>query len=100
MMMHSPDNLVDGERCEGGLSVASAPRFAMVGAGPTAAPWEDSLPAMDTPAPTPPPADTYQFLRSIVPPEPINQRQPSAPQSVYTAFVTVWLRLCPPLHRR
>jgi hypothetical protein len=35
--------------------------------------------------------DSYRLLRGMVSPEEINQRQPSAKQTVYTAFVTIWL---------
>jgi hypothetical protein len=42
------------------------------------------------------PADAYRLFRRLVPPERINQRQPSAAQAAYTAFVTAWL----PLHQR
>lgn len=45
-----------------------------------------------------PPTDTYRLFRRIVPPELINQRQPSASQAVYTAFVTVWLLIHQRLH--
>ena len=45
-----------------------------------------------------PPTDTYRLFRRIVPLELINQRQPSARQAVYTAFVTVWLLIYQRLH--
>jgi hypothetical protein len=45
-----------------------------------------------------PPAAAYQLFRRIVPPELINQRQPSAAQAVYTAFITVWLLIYQRLH--
>lgn len=47
------------------------------------------------PVPTP---DSYQLFRRIVPPELVNQRQSSASQAIYTAFVTVWLLLYQRLH--
>jgi hypothetical protein len=45
-----------------------------------------------------PPVDTYQLFRRLVAPDLINQRQPSARQAIYTAFVTVWLLLYQRLH--
>jgi hypothetical protein len=43
-------------------------------------------------------ADSYQLFRRIVPPDQINERQPSAKQAVYTAFVTIWLLVYQRLH--
>jgi hypothetical protein len=63
----------------------------------TAAP-SPPAPADPVAAPDPAPADTYRLFRRIVPPELINQRQPSASQAVYTAFVTVWLLIYQRLH--
>jgi Transposase DDE domain len=47
----------------------------------------------DASGPAAPPLDTYQLFRRLVPPELLNQQQPSAKQTVYTPFVTVWLLL-------
>jgi hypothetical protein len=44
------------------------------------------------------PADTYQLFRSLAPPDLLNQRQPSAKQAVYTAFITTWLFIHQRLH--
>jgi len=42
--------------------------------------------------------DAYHLFRRIIPPELVNQRQPSACQAIYTAFVTVWLLVHQRLH--
>ena len=50
-----------------------------------------------TPLPAPIP-DSYQLFRRIVSPDSINQRQPSASQAIYTAYVTTWLLVQQRLH--
>src|SRR5262245_45434194 len=68
------------------------PRHSEEAMSATAAAANPSRPADAAVNPTRP-ADSYQLFRRIVPPKLINQRQPSASQAVYTAFVTTWLLL-------
>src|SRR5690242_1141050 len=48
--------------------------------------------------PAPGPCDAHKLLRELVPPELINDRQPSASQAIFTAYVTVWLMLFQRFH--